>query len=961
MTRLATFLQALKALPTAAAAILLIVPQTKQAIGSLLSMNGQDVALLAIVLVAYTIIILFTMSTTRSTLPARGLLVQLTQADPVAIPRAWERESDVITYQCLHYQQVFLVGTAGVGKTTRINMLLLKKLRLGNGVLPIYVANLESCGGGAEQTALATALWAALEEPQRAKFSAGAGPEPNTVFDALDQMYAANLLPLIIFDHFDDYLGASLNWITEPGTIEGGAAPVNASLSANDLRAKSPFWENVARRVAADKLKTIYVTTPDMIAFVSSFRFGTRIIQSSLFELQIADVDLELSGLESSLQKEGHPVMFPDNGWTALRRRLVADLAPRQTCLPHQFVAAVQGLATLPYITPDVYDARGGLMGLCSLALEGDANEIASDEVPTELSAALGPNVFGAESARDWQAEFVLLICAALASRPHSLSRIVATAHKFIPPNSLFSPASVEDPRWKVSLQRLQARRLVRLRRETLDREEVYELRHPYVGAAAKVALQRRAPLYAELVRRSSAHGAATTMAEWWNTLLPVPRQVRLWYARLTSPFRFDHYRRYVSKSSVRLAVWVGAAVGYVLLADWGVALPFGDALRLGLDSVGLTLFRQPADPSVSIASLRSRGIKVADEIVNRCAATSWCNSLDGNAELHPEPWSTAQALAAVFANSETKAASAGWAHQSLQTVIDSKYKIVVKGRTEDWTLGALSDAQVSEPTLWLGIALAHLSANHHRSAQMIADLPHWNKEVASAFQTYARGSSNEPAPFIEFPTEVPGNGGVPANIYATSLALLRYVEIARFDHGADVQVRQIAKWLLEHRHPRGRLDPAEGWQPADYPAESIYAGVTLQVLYALMRARGVVPDAVPQNIDEIAIKWINHSLEEHNLDRQDVAFTYGDYVIQDETKHYGHVVRYMWFPWAIGTALELQHVYEKSGSNAKRLAIARALDHYYLLAEGVLTEAEIHKRATYMLSEFAYVMGSES
>lgn len=106
----------------------------------------------------------------------------------------------MIAYQCVHHQQVFLVGTAGVGKSTLLNLILLESLQRGHGLLPIYLPRIELGVTGAEAEALAAALWTTMDESQRAKFRAGAGPNPGCVFDMLDLIHAPNLMPLIVFD-----------------------------------------------------------------------------------------------------------------------------------------------------------------------------------------------------------------------------------------------------------------------------------------------------------------------------------------------------------------------------------------------------------------------------------------------------------------------------------------------------------------------------------------------------------------------------------------------------------------------------------------------------------------------------------------------------------------------------------------------------------------------------------------
>jgi hypothetical protein len=953
MAAISTLTQAMKAVPTATASILLFVPQTKQAIAALLSLTTQDVALLAIVLPLLTLVIVLSISTNRSTLASPGKFVEFSEEDAEERRKARAKDAAAIAHECMRQQQVHIVGAAGVGKSTLIRLLLMDNLREGNRLLPIYVPSLDSGYENAETMSLATALWGGLDVALRKELGCLGPPEAKDVFGILDRIAATNVTPLIVLDHFDDYLGANLHWTSRRDSTEQANDRLDSPINAEEIRRLSPFWDDLARRVTANRLKTAYVITPDMTTYVSSFRFGSRVVQRPIFELQISDVDAQLSVLEKHLEKE-YPIRSPESGWNALKRRLATDLSPRQTCLPHQLVTAIRGVSLLPYVTPEVYVAKGGLLGMCSLALDVAADEIAAGEISS------------ADFKQEWRSENVLLICSALSAAPGrraTMAEILNSARTLAPPETLQSMVDfpAQDARWQQTMDRLRDRRLVRLRNERPDGAPVYELRHLYVGAAAREALQRRAPLRAEVARRAAAHSAAETVAQWWTTLLPVTRQLRLWYARLTSSFRFLTYRRYVSKSLVRLALWILGPIVYVLLADTGMALPLGETVRSGLDALGITVFRQPADPDTSVANLRLVRVAVGDEIVNRCEQTKWCNSLDGNARFHEETWATSQALAAVLAFTSAKNAKRAWLDDSFHEVLDSKYKIQKDGRTVGWTLGELAQCPVVEPAMWLAIAIGLASRDAQRSAKLNEDLRGWRDEIAQAVNSFSLAATPNRAAFSEFQTDVEENLSLPPSIYATALALLRELELAQSDPNARKQVSELARWLVKSMHRRGPLDPADGWQSENYDVEQISPGVTMQVLYGLLRAREIAPEAVPQDIAKIALPWLKTFLNVEDPFSETATVFIGGYEAQNTVQHFGHVVRFMWYPWAVGVSLELQRAYSANASNSQRLTVARSLEHFAILAQRVFTPAKnLQARPTYQLSEFVFAMELE-
>lgn len=961
MARIDSLIQASKAAPPLVGSILVLLPQTKDALASMLSLTASDLALLAILLPVVTIVVAVNVSRTRSRLSTPGQLVRLAENEKQQKLETFRADAELLSHEILRQQQVYLVGSAGVGKSTMIGLALLDMLRSRNRLCPIYVQALGDGDEQAEAASLAAAVWASLSEQQLTDIGIAPAATPQAVFELLDRLHQSGVIPLIIFDHFDDYVGTNLYWISSAEASEDSGDSLNVAASAADIRQRSAFWNEIARRVESNSLKTVHVATPDMTGFVNAFRFGSRVSQCPLFELPSSAVDAEMSAVESELQK-CFPIHAPENGWTMLRRRLVADLTSRQTCLPHQFVTALQGLILLPSVTPEVYRAAGGLLGLCSLALDVAAQEIASSEIPNARHS-LQPS--GAPELPEWPSELVLVVCAALFRLPGMRARlpeIIGQVMELWPPALPPIPAAALslETHWEMTLDRLRRRRLVRVRRESAAGPPVYELRHPYVGAAAQLALDRRSPLSADLASRAAAHGAAATVAEWWRTLLPVTQLWRFCFARATSRFRFGSYRRYAMESCARLGIWIVLPLAYVILADTMMPLPFGDSIRSGLDSVGVTFFRQPADVSVSLAGLRRVRDDLGTEVVRRCEATRWCVSLDGTEQFHEEPWTTSQALAAISAFPKARAARKPWMDDSLHALFESPYKIVTAGRTVGWTLGSLSDCPVVEPSLWLSIALARVSGNETRSAQLIADLPKWSAEIQDAVDAYSVGSPISPAPLIEFDKNVAQNRTAYPSIYATSLDLLRDVELARFNRAARPRVASTVRWLMAHKRRGGPHEPADGWQPADYVGEEISEGVTMQVLYALLRARSVVPDAVPAAVPELSLKWLRYFLTVDDPFRETVSFYYGDYLGPDgKPKSYGHVVRFAWLPFAVGTAIELQHSYVAHASSGRRLTVARALDHFNALTRKDFSPVLIPKHPTYKLTELLFTLGS--
>lgn len=945
MRRTALFVQVAKVLPTAVAAVLLFIPQTKQAIAALLSLTAQDVALLLILLPTATVLILLSTSTPRSSFSSPGQFVRLLKHLAQQQLAPYAAEANLVVHECLRQQQVYVVGPAGIGKSTLVERLVVAELTKERSVIPIYIRQLDDTTPDVDEASLAIALRAAA---QREGIQDALGDGEASPFDVLDRLFGLRRIPLLIFDHFDDYLAANLHWISVHDLSGASETALTAPLQSSAIRQRSKFWERIASRVGSNSLRTIYVTTPDLISFVSCFRFGTRVVQCPAFELQVAEADAYLSQLEAELEKQSTPIKQPEDGWTLLRQRLLSDLAPRQTCLPHQLNMALQGLAKLRFATLDAYLSNGGLLGLCASAVDVMAEEIANAEVA----------VSGTER---WSPECVLLICAGLSLLPGGRGSIEqalgqAASTSDIPRATL---PHISDSRWGATMRRLCARRLVRLTRQAGADDANYELRHPYIGAAARAAMQRRAPLETRLIRCATQHGAAVSWVEWWRTLLSTRHLARLAWARVSSDFRFRGHRRYAIASTARIGVWGLTGITYVLLADAGMALPFGDAARKGVDNFGVTIFRQPVDAATSVAELKRLRDTLGESVVQRCQATRWCNAVDGTTnQLNEQPWATSQALAAVLGLPSAHAAERAWLYESLKVLFESRHKVSDGQRTLGWTLGDLSTCPVAEPSLWLGVALARASGDAQRSSELMAKLPAWNAEVEQAVASHSLGTPTSPAPFIEFLANTELNTLAPPSVYATSLSLLRDLDRVAYDASARPRIEGTVKWLLEHKKARGHLEPADGWQPAFVSGQAISAGVTMQVLFGLLRARQVVPHAVPEEVTRLALSWIASFAGENDPFLESVSFYYGECKVGAATTTFGHVVRYLWYPWAIGTALEL-HQSEPALSRGQKLVVARALDHFQQLSKKGYPPAEIERQPTYKLSEFIFTMAS--
>ena len=164
------------------------------------------------------------------------------------------------------------------------------------------------------------------------------------------------LLPILLFDQFDDYLTRHRErfLISPPGRL----------VTKAELLANNSFWRNIDSLLAKGALHCLFSIREEAAWALECVRF----LEPRTYPLpRLARASAE--NLLDVLTRGDKVIARPEKGFIELKRRIIDDLAADGSLLPIEMRLAFKGLAYLPDLTPSAYFRTGGLRGLEALHL----------------------------------------------------------------------------------------------------------------------------------------------------------------------------------------------------------------------------------------------------------------------------------------------------------------------------------------------------------------------------------------------------------------------------------------------------------------------------------------------------------------------------------------------------------------------------------------------------------------
>ncbi len=443
------------------------------------------------------------------------------------------RDTDISDIRSLiqDFDQVFLTGQSGVGKSALLRYGIVPEVAGMNGYLPVFVDEYGSDWDIGLARRLFDAAWSAKSEADWQKLGVKRPPAGGfrlAVLDALFEALAmkAKVTPVIILDQFDDYqLPHRQKFLDKHLSI----------ILPAELRAQNPFWDMMAKRVEAGRLKLVIATRADAQDGLKPVEFVT---QHKMRPIERLSSGVLKDIIDAAAANEGDKAAIdaPADGWTALRLRIETDLTERGDVLPQQLRILFLGLRQLKGLHLKFYEEQGGAAGVEAMYVR---------ESIRDAEAA------GGVAAQDIRALLLKMVDNELGqpkTRPVAqaeLSRIVAD------PQALH----------KV-LDKLAEREIIRpvLAAQDGKGDQRWQLDHDYL--ARSVLAEERASLRDLATLRDGKTGwdnATGRPGRQWAALLSPQAQARVLWARLfgRNRFRYGPYRGYALTSLWRLTPYL--------------------------------------------------------------------------------------------------------------------------------------------------------------------------------------------------------------------------------------------------------------------------------------------------------------------------------------------------------------------------------------------------------------------
>jgi hypothetical protein len=399
--------------------------------------------------------------------------------------------------------------------------------------------------------------------------------------------------------------------------------------------------------------------------------------------------------------------------------------------------------------------------------------------------------------------------------------------------------------------------------------------------------------------------------------------------------------QRRIRQRRLRLAASISAslvllAFVYLAMADKGLAIPGGEAVRTFLDRHNSSVLRRAR----STEEIRRAASPLRRELFDALArgrttgdGLYWIKAtLKPQEKLNVETWSHSQALFAMFQVPEAT-------HEELRELlpyVEMPFAPGVAVERDGVKYGWISHNNdtdtLAEPALWTTAALAVALSrpkllDEAERARFLAHLA-YTQEVLRLYRPLEHGGWNM------FPRQ---KDATEANPYTTTLALLTLLELRRAglpwegsEARRDELLLQTAGWLVDQYDMSSEGMP--GWHGTGEGAYEIFDGLTLQIYSLLLRAEAetgfqippVILDQIPRHLAQINARDFNFPISRAEFSAISLDHNKREYTGKES-------VGFLWYPWAIACAENwLRRIEQEAVAVAPedRVRVQRALGH---------------------------------
>jgi hypothetical protein len=424
--------------------------------------------------------------------------------------------------------------------------------------------------------------------------------------------------------------------------------------------------------------------------------------------------------------------------------------------------------------------------------------------------------------------------------------------------------------------------------------------------------------------------------------------------------------RRILRGTTAAMAIAGAAALVYLAVADIGVDVPGGPAVRLILDRYDASMLRPVHGAAEVNATAQRVEIALLQRLRGEWLSGAWVHNNSTRTKgpkLAISPWVSSQAACAALRALGSKVNEQPEFWDVLAVPFAKDVRIEADGKKFGWLVSD-ADYPQAEPALWtiaaLAVALSIADESSKRRPQLLEWLE-YTQTVADMYRPTGDGGWNV-LPQQDDPSL--------HTTYATTLALLAMLELRRAGlgwHGdrarLDAQLRGAVRWLA------GEFDPAStppGWhlhlnEAGNANTGEVADGLTLQIYSELLRAEEEaaieIPDeiltAIPRHLDSLIGRPPNYQPGLGVLSR---AFTNFDGVklVRSVSESY------LWHPWGIEASVRWLRRLERTNGAPEAKTQARRILGYLTVGVGApLFKAATTKAATFVQSETLYALAT--
>ena len=409
-------------------------------------------------------------------------------------------------------------------------------------------------------------------------------------------------------------------------------------------------------------------------------------------------------------------------------------------------------------------------------------------------------------------------------------------------------------------------------------------------------------------------------------------------------------------------AMIVAAGLIYTAVADAGLNVSFGEAIRTSLDQHELSVFRGVhSDAEIRKTAARLRGELLG--VLRQRLQDGWISAKTPSEGHTSDIWSHSQALFAIYRMSDYNDAQREFLPaleipfaSSLEINTPHPSFISQAYRRYRWNDLEGVEYDKSTPVLWIAAAQgAALTVPHLlEGCQREAVLRHYEyvQEILKEYRPTDSGGWNM------LPSQKDPNKH---HLYSTTLALLALLQAHQANalwegspERRDQLIRQTAQWLVDHFDPKG--DPP-GWGGINEDSRRTYDGLTIQIFSELLRTQEALQDfsIPPAMLQEIPRQLALFA-------RRDLSFPVsgGEFLARytrfDGQEGVGREsIEYLWYPWVIDCSVRwLEFAGKHQASKEERVRVRRALGHLVVDLGGEALRQAQHDH-TYFASEDLY------